>query len=115
MSITVHMPNEKLAKAFLAAKPDNVDAKDVIIKLPEGTNLKKVVKPDPNPNHVKVDVTRTKTNSRRVGVMSVTKAENAQLGLLLKYIFTNDEVYNSLPADVLRYPEALNKLASRYS
>ena len=52
---------------------------------------------------------------RRIGVMSVTKAENAQLGLLLKYIFTNDEVYNSLPADVLRYPEALNKLAGRYS
>ena len=52
---------------------------------------------------------------KRVGVMSITKAENAQLGLLLKYIFTNDEVYNSLPADVLRYPEALNKLAGRYS
>ena len=97
MSITVHMPNEKLAKAFLAAKPDNVDAKGVTVK---------VAKPD---------ITRTKTNSRRVGVMSVTKAENAQLGLLLKYIFTNDEVYNSLPADVLRYPEALNKLANRYS
>lgn len=97
MSITVHMPNEKLAKAFLAAKPDNVDAKNVTVK---------VAKPD---------VTRTKTNSRRVGVMSITKAENAQLGLLLKYIFTNDEVYNSLPADVLRYPESLNKLANRYS
>ena len=107
MSITVHMPNEKLAKAFLAAKPDNVDAKNVTVKV-----AKKI---DPNPNHVKVDVTRTKTNSRRVGVMSITKAENAQLGLLLKYIFTNDEVYNSLPADVLRYPEALNKLAGRYS
>ena len=97
MSITVEMPNEKLAKAFLAAKPDNVDAKNVTVK---------VAKPD---------VTRTKTNSRRVGVMSITKAENAQLGLLLKYIFTNDEVYNSLPADVLRYPESLNKLANRYS
>ncbi len=68
-----------------------------------------------NPNHVKVDVTRSKTNSRRVGVMSVTKAENAQLGLLLKYIYTNDEVYNSLPADVLQFPESLNKLANRYS
>ena len=97
MSITVEMPNEKLAKAFLAAKPDNVDAKGVTVK---------VAKPD---------ITRTKTNSRRVGVMSITKAENAALGLLLKYIYTNDEVYNSLPADVLRYPEALNKLAGRYS
>ena len=64
-----------------------------------------------NHNHVKV----TANKGKRLGVMSVTKAENAQLGLLLKYIFTNDEVYNSLPADVLRYPEALNKLAGRYS
>ena len=64
-----------------------------------------------NHNHVKV----TANKGKRLGVMSITKAENAQLGLLLKYIFTNDEVYNSLPADVLRYPEALNKLASRYS
>ena len=89
MSITVHMPNEKLAKAFLAAKPDNVDAKGVTVKVAK--------------------------KGKRLGVMSITKAENAQLGLLLKYIYTNDEVYNSLPADVLRYPESLNKLASRYS
>ena len=53
--------------------------------------------------------------NKKIGVVGVTKAENAQLGLLLKYIFTNDEVYNSLPADVLRYPESLNKLAGRYS
>ena len=64
-----------------------------------------------NHNHVKV----TANKGKRLGVMSITKAENAQLGLLLKYIFTNDEVYNSLPEDVLRYPEALNKLANRYS
>ena len=64
-----------------------------------------------NHNHVKV----TANKGKRLGVMSITKAENAQLGLLLKYIITNDEVYNSLPADVLRYPEALNKLAGRYS
>ncbi len=64
-----------------------------------------------NHNHVKV----TANKGKRLGVMSITKAENAQLGLLLKYIFTNDEVYNSLPADVLRYPESLNKLANRYS
>ena len=89
MSITVHMPNEKLAKAFLAAKPDNVDAKGVTVKVAK--------------------------KGKRVGVVGVTREENAQLGLLLKYIFTNDEVYNSLPADVLRYPEALNKLAGRYS
>ena len=37
MSITVHMPNEKVAKAFLAAKPDNVDAKDVTVKVAKPT------------------------------------------------------------------------------
>ena len=105
MSITVHMPNQKLAKAFLAAKPDNVDAKNVTVKVAEPlTQDLKLVNNSSNPK-----------KGRRLGVMSVTKLENAQLGLLLKYIFTNDEVYNSLPADVLRYPEALNKLASRYS
>ena len=89
MSITVHMPNEKLAKAFLAAKPDNVDAKNVTVKVAK--------------------------KGKRLGVMSITKQENVQLGLLLKYIFTNDEVYNSLPADVLQFPESLNKLANRYN
>jgi hypothetical protein len=53
--------------------------------------------------------------AKRLGVMGITKAENAQLGLLLKYIYTNDEVYNSLPTDVLQFPESLNKLAARYS
>ena len=52
---------------------------------------------------------------KRIGVVGITKAENAQLGLLLKYIFTNDEVYNSLPKDVLAYPEAFTQLCGRYS
>ena len=45
----------------------------------------------------------------------LTKVENAQLGLLLKYIFTNDNVRNALPEDVLRYPDAFTKLCGRYS
>ena len=53
--------------------------------------------------------------AKRIGVVGVTKAENAQLGLLLKYIFTNDEVYNSLPKDVLAYPDAFTQLCGRYS
>jgi len=55
------------------------------------------------------------TTAKRLGVMGITKVENAQLGLLLRYIISNDEVYNSLPADVLQYPESLNKLANRYN
>ena len=53
--------------------------------------------------------------AKRIGVVGVTKAENAQLGLLLKYIFTNDEVYNSLPPEVLVYPDAFTQLCGRYS
>ena len=55
------------------------------------------------------------STTKRLGVMSITKAENAALGLLLKYIITNDEVYNSLPKDVLRYQDAFHKLCGRYS
>ena len=54
-------------------------------------------------------------SKKYVGVVGVSKAENAQLGLLLKYIFTNDDVRNALPGDVLRYPDAFTKLCGRYS
>ena len=54
-------------------------------------------------------------SKKYIGVVGVSKVESAQLGLLLKYIFTNDDVYNALPEDVLRYPDALRKLAGRYS
>ena len=53
--------------------------------------------------------------AKRIGVVGITKAENAQLGLLLKYIFTNDEVYNSIPKEVLPYPDAFTQLCGRYS
>ena len=53
--------------------------------------------------------------SKRYGVVGITKKENAQLGLLLKYIYQNDEVFNSLPQDVLQFPDDLNKLAARYA
>ena len=53
--------------------------------------------------------------AKKYGVVGITKKENAQLGLLLKYIYTNDDVYNSLPEDVLQFPDELNKLAARYA
>ena len=53
--------------------------------------------------------------AKRIGVVGVTKAENVQLGLLLKYIFTNDEVYNSLPPVVMAHPDAFTALCARYS
>jgi hypothetical protein len=54
--------------------------------------------------------------AKRLGVMSITKAENAQLGLLLKYIVTNETVYQALEThDVLQFPESFKKLCERYS
>ena len=53
--------------------------------------------------------------AKRIGVVGITKAENAQLGLLLKYIFTNDEVYNSIPKETMAYPDAFTALCGRYS
>ena len=55
------------------------------------------------------------TMAKRIGVVGITKAENAQLGLLLKYIFTNDDVFNSLPKEVMAYPDAFTQLCGRYS
>ena len=51
--------------------------------------------------------------AKRLGVVGVTKAENAQLGLILKYIY--EDRANALPEEVVQFPEALQKLASRYS
>ena len=59
-------------------------------------------------------VTKVK-KGKRIGVVGITKAENAQLGLLLKYIFTNDEVYNSIPKETMAYPDAFTALCGRYS
>ena len=50
--------------------------------------------------------------AKRLGVMSITKEENVQLGLILKHIHDDKD---ALPEDVLRYPKALSKLMSRYS
>ena len=63
----------------------------------------------------KVLGTPKRRKNKRIGVVGITKAENAQLGLLLKHIFTNDEVYNALPKDVLVYPDAFTALCARYS
>ena len=62
-----------------------------------------------------LNTTQSITMTKRIGVVGITKAENAQLGLLLKYIFTNDDVYNSLPTDVLVNQDAFHALCARYS
>ena len=51
--------------------------------------------------------------SKRLGVMSITKLENVQLGLILQYLYKNENVV--LPESVLQFHDALDKLVSRYS
>ena len=55
-----------------------------------------------------------------VGVVGVSKQENAQLGLLLKEIWSQFKDHNDgsdiyIPCDVLQYPDAFTKLCGRYS
>ncbi len=53
--------------------------------------------------------------NKKYGVVGISKVENAQLGLILKWL--NGVEYNNLTVDgakVIQYPEALEKLISRY-
>ena len=52
--------------------------------------------------------------SKRYGVVGITKKENAQLGLLLKYL-SYQKRYLKLPEDVIQFPEDFVKLTERYA
>ena len=99
MNVVVDLPNEKLAKQFLTAKPADLDVKTT-------TKGSKVT-------------VNTKKKAKKIGVVGVSKAENVQLGLILKEIAYQFKEYNDgsdiyLPSSVLVDPEALIKLFGRY-
>ena len=97
MNVIVDLPNEKLAKQFLAAKPANLDVK---------TTTKN--------NIVSVDTkTPAKKKAKKIGVVGISKAENVQLGLLIKWIALELD-WDTIPNEVLVDPEALTKLIGRY-
>ena len=50
---------------------------------------------------------------KRVGVVGISKAENEQLGLILKWIALELD-WDTIPNEVLVNPEALTKLFGRY-
>ncbi len=56
---------------------------------------------------------KTPAKKKRVGVVGISKAENVQLGLLLRWVAL-DLDWDTIPNDVLRNPEALTKLIGRY-
>lgn len=50
--------------------------------------------------------------AKKYGVVGITKAENAQLGLILKYIYEDKD---ALPSEYLLDADALSKLTGRYT
>jgi len=51
--------------------------------------------------------------SKKIGVVGISKAENEQLGRLLKWIALDTD-WDTIPTDVLTDPEALTKLFGRF-
>ncbi len=61
----------------------------------------------------KPKVAKTPARKKKVGVVGISKAENVQLGLLLRWVAL-DLDWDTIPNNVLRDPEALTKLIGRY-
>jgi hypothetical protein len=51
--------------------------------------------------------------AKKIGVVGVSKAENQQLGLLLRWVALELD-WDTIPNEVLVNPEALTKLIGRY-
>ena len=55
----------------------------------------------------------TPKKAKKVGVVGISKAENEQLGLILKWVALELD-WDTIPNEVLTNPEALTKLIGRY-
>ena len=55
----------------------------------------------------------TPKKAKKVGVVGISKAENEQLGLLVRWIALELD-WDTIPNEVLTNPEALTKLFGRY-
>ena len=75
------------------------------LNLPDG---KEFVKPVSKPKVAKAPVKK-----KKVGVVGISKAENDQLGLLLRWVAL-DLDWDTIPNEVLTNPEALTKLFGRF-
>ena len=56
---------------------------------------------------------KTPVKKKKVGVVGISKAENEQLGLLVRWIALELD-WDTIPNEVLVNPEALTKLIGRY-
>ena len=57
--------------------------------------------------------TPTVKKAKKIGVVGVSKAENVQLGLILRWVALELD-WDTIPNEVLVNPEALTKLIGRY-
>ena len=56
---------------------------------------------------------KTPVRKKKVGVVGISKAENVQLGLFLRWVAL-DLDWDTIPNEVLVNPEAFTKLIGRY-
>ena len=61
----------------------------------------------------KLAKTPTVKKAKKIGVVGISKAENEQLGLLVRWIALELD-WDTIPNEVLVNPEALTKLIGRY-
>ena len=61
----------------------------------------------------KTSLVQPRARKKKVGVVGISKAENVQLGLLLRWVAL-DLDWDTIPNEVLVNPEALTKLIGRY-
>ena len=57
--------------------------------------------------------TPVKKKTMKIGVVGISKAENVQLGLILRWVALELD-WDTIPNEVLVNPEALTKLIGRY-
>jgi len=122
MNVVVDLPNERLAKQFLAAKPADLDVKATTKGSTVQINTKDLPKTPAEAvalfnKGAKVlstpKVAKTSVRKKKVGVVGISKAENEQLGLLLRWVALELD-WDTIPNEVLVNPEALTKLIGRY-
>ena len=58
-------------------------------------------------------VAKTPVKKKKIGVVGISKAENVQLGLILRWVALELD-WDTIPNNVLVNPEALTKLIGRY-
>ena len=58
-------------------------------------------------------VAKTPVKKKKIGVVGISKAENVQLGLILRWVALELD-WDTIPNEVLVNPVALTKLIGRY-